>query len=466
MSPVTYAGLARRAAGYAEAYQRGGVGRGDRVALLLDRGVEAAAALTAAHAVGAIAVVLNERLRARQLQHALGDSAPRLLVTTAEMVGRAALAPQGLPPQLDPATVTDGGALSVAVVAPTDAAQIIYTSGSTGLPKGVVHTHGSVGTGVDIVHRYLGLRADDRVASLLAFSAVYGLNQLLCSFAVGATLVVERAVFPSDLVRALREDRITVAAAVPPLWTQLVGVEAFATPIPTLRQLQNAGGHLPVEIARRLRAAQPQADLILQYGMTETWRGTYLPPEETDRRLGSMGRAIPGVEILVTREDGSLCAPDEVGEIVHVGPTVAAGYWGGRADAAQAFRPHPARPGQPAVHSGDYAKADAEGFLYYVGRRDRIIKTQGLKVGPDEVADALLTSGQVREAVVTGEPDPERGQRIVAWVVLAEGGSVATLRKFVRAELPPHMQPARYEERAELPKLASGKYDVEALGLR
>lgn len=459
----SYAELAARAAGFVDAYRSRGLAPGDRVAILLDRGVHAAAALLAAHAEGAIAVVLNERLRVRQLEHILGDCTPALLVSTEELLARAALPRDAVPQLLEPANVAIGGMFLPKDVQPGDPAQIIYTSGSTGLPKGVVHTHASVGAGVAATHRYLMLRSDDRVASLLAFSAVYGLNQLLCSLAVGSTLVIERVTFATDLAQALRNDRITVAAGVPPLWSQLVAVEAFQSPIPSLRQLQNAGGHLPVEIARRLRAAQPQAELVLQYGMTETWRGSYLPPDELDRHPGSMGRAIPGVELLVSREDGSLCDVDEVGELVHVGPTVAAGYWGRRGDAQQVFRAHPARPGQPAVHSGDFVKRDAEGFLYYVGRRDRVIKTQGLKVGPDEVADALMHSGQVSEVVVAGEPDAERGQRIVAWVLMAPDGTLAALRKHARAELPPHMQPARYEERKELPRLASGKYDVEAL---
>ncbi|HRQ77468.1 MAG TPA: AMP-binding protein [Gemmatimonadaceae bacterium] len=459
----SYAELQALAAGFVAAYRARGLQRGDRVAILLDRGAAAAAAILAAHAEGAIAVVINERLRVRQVEHILADCAPAVLVSSEEMLARAALPRTQVPPLLEPLSVAPGGEFAPQVVQPQDPAQIIYTSGSTGLPKGVVHTHGSVAAGVATTHRYLMLRSDDRVASLLAFSAVYGLNQLLCSIAVGSTLVIERAVFPADLVQALRADQISIAAGVPPLWSQLVGVEAFQLPIPSLRQMQNAGGHLPAETAKRLRAAQPQAELVLQYGMTETWRGSYLPPEEFDRRPGSMGRAVPGAELLVTREDGTLCDVDEVGELVHLGPTVAAGYWGGRGDAQQVFRPHPARPGVPAVHSGDYVKRDADGFLYYVGRRDRVIKTQGLKVGPDEVADALLHSGQLSEVVVAGEADAERGQRIVAYVVLAPGGTLAALRKHARAELPPHMQPARFVERSELPRLASGKYDVEGL---
>lgn len=459
----SYGELQSLAAGFVQAFDDHRLPPGARVAILLDRGAYAAAAISAAHAIGAIAVVVNERLRVRQIEHILGDCTPALLLSSDELLARAALPRAQVPPLLDPANVAPGRSFVPRAVRADDAAQIIYTSGSTGLPKGVVHTHASVGAGVASTYRYLGLRSDDRVASLLAFSAVYGLNQLLCSLAVGSTLVVERATFAADLARALRTDRITVAAGVPPLWSQLVGVEEFQSPIPSLRQMQNAGGHLPTEIARRLSTAQPQAELVLQYGMTETWRGTFLPPAELAARPGSMGRPIPGAEIVVSREDGTLCGTEEIGELVQMGPMIAAGYWGRRPGAHQVFRPHPTRPDTPAVHSGDFVRRDADGYLYYVGRRDRVIKTQGLKVGPDEVADALLHSGQVTEAVVVGEADAERGQRIVAYVVLAPGGSLAALRKHTRAELPPHMQPARYVERAELPRLASGKYDVEAL---
>lgn len=463
---VSYADLRRLMEGYRSAYVASGVQRGDRVAVLLDRGIHAAAALSAAQAEGMIAVVLNERLRARQVQHILSDCAASLLVTTADLLARSAVTPPSYLRTLDPAVVGPNGPTPLAVVAPDHPAHVIYTSGSTGLPKGVVHTHGSIGFGVAQVHRYLGLRGDDRVASLLALSAVYGLNQLLCSFAVASTLVVDHAVFPADLVRAIRARRMTVVAGVPPLWSQLVATAEFSEPLPALRQMQNAGGHLPIQMVRRLRSAQPQAELMLQYGMTETWRGTYLPPTEVDQRPGSIGRAIPGVEILVCREDGTLCAPGEVGELVHVGRTVAAGYWGVPFESQTVFRRHALRPSEPAVYSGDFARKDEAGFLYYVGRRDRIIKSQGMRVGPDEVADALLTSGQVSEAVVTGEPDQERGQRVVAWVVLAEGGTLAQLKRYARAELPSYMQPARYELREALPRLMSGKYDLLSLERR
>ena len=459
----TFDSLRARAGAVARALRDSGLAPGDRVAVLLDRSADAAATIFGIHAGGGVAVVLNERLRPRQIEHALADSGAALLLSTSEFRERVGEAATMLREFIEVERLPSADLFAPVRRGATDLAHIIYTSGSTGLPKGVMHSHGSIAAGVATVAAYLALGAADRVAGLLALSSVYGLNQLLCSVAVGATYVPERSTFAADVVAALRARRVTVVAGVPPLWTQLLAVPEFTEPLPHLRQLQNAGGHLPVESVRRLRAAQPQAELFLQYGMTETWRGTFLPPTETDRRPGSMGRPIPGAEILVLREDGSPCDADEIGELAQAGPTLALGYWGAPAGTDETFRPHPTRARARIVHSGDQVRRDAEGFLYYVGRRDRIIKTMGHRVGPDEVADVLLASGQAAEAIVAGEPDPERGQRIVAWVVLVTGGSLQQLKRHARAELPPHMLPSRIEVLEQLPRLSSGKYDLAEL---
>lgn len=465
---TSYGALAGRAAAVAAALSASGAVPGDRAALLVERSADAIAALFGIHAAGLVATVINERLRPRQIEHQLRHSGARLLLTTAAMLER-------LPRPL----VTEATTLDLAGVsrqaqgeplgrAPQDFAQIIYTSGSTGLPKGVVFTHGALQSGVATVNAYLGQRPTDRIASLLALSTVYGLNQVLTSVACGATVVVDTSPLAAELVVTLRARGVTVLAAVPPLWLQLLGVSGFdARSLPALRLLQNAGGHLPVNAVRRLRAAVPTADLFLQYGQTETFRGTFLPPSEVDGHPDSMGRAIPGAQLLVVREDGTPAAPGEVGELVHAGPTIAAGYWDDPEATARVFRPHPdparAARGERAVSSGDLVRRDAHGFFTFVSRRDRLIKTMGFRVGPDEVADVLHASGEVGEVVITSEPDAERGERIVAFVVLHEGGDAGRLTRYCRAELPAYMVPARIEPVARMPRLPSGKYDVAAL---
>jgi acyl-CoA synthetase (AMP-forming)/AMP-acid ligase II len=465
---TSYGALTRRAAAIAAALRGSGAAGGDRAALLHERSADAIAALFGIHAAGLVATVINDRVRPRQIEHQLRHSGARVLLTTAAMLER-------LPrPLVTDATIMDlAGIAADATSEPlprggTDFAQIIYTSGSTGLPKGVVFTHGALQNGVATVNAYLGQHQHDRIASLLQLSTVYGLNQILTAVAGGAAVVVETSPLVADVVVTLRAREATVLAAVPPLWLQLLAVSGFdAAGLPALRLLQNAGGHLPVPAVRRVRAAFPHVALFLQYGQTETFRGTFLPPSEVDRRPDSMGRAIPGADLMVVHDDGTPAAPGNTGELVHTGPTIAAGYWNDPESTARVFRPHPdpvrAGLGERAVFSGDLVRRDADGFFTFVSRRDHLIKTMGFRVGPDEIADVVHASGEVREVVVVGEPDPERGERIVVYVVLRDGGDARRLMKVCRAELPAYMVPARIEPVDHLPRLPSGKYDVAAL---
>jgi acyl-CoA synthetase (AMP-forming)/AMP-acid ligase II len=456
--------LSDRSAGFAHALEETGAAPRDRVALFLERDAEAVAALFGAYAAGLVPVIVNPRLRPRQIEHVLDNAQVSVLVSSAEQLARQA--PAWEPPVrlLDAGAVQPAGVLRIRPVAADALAQIVYTSGSSGQPKGVMFCNGALLSGTGTVSDYLRLHARDRVASLLSFSGVYGLNQMLTAVAVGATLVIETSPLAADIVAAMRTAQVTVLAAVPPLWLQLLAVREFEEPLPLLRVVQNAGGHLPVEAVRRLRTLQPQADLFLQYGMTETFRSTYLEPAEVDAHPGSLGRALPGAEILVIRPDGSPCATGETGELVHAGPTIASGYWNAPEATARTFRPHPAKPDVRAVFSGDLVRRDAEGRMYYVARHDHVINTLGFRVGPDEITDVLHASGQVFEAAVTARPDAERGQRIVAVVVLAPGGSVHALRRFCRQELPSYMQPAQFDVVESLPRLPSGKFDIGALG--
>src|SRR5256886_12749563 len=298
-----------------------------------------------------------------------------------------------------------------------DVAQIVYTSGSTGLPKGVAVSHANLWALTRALVACVGLPGAERLASLLPFSFVYGVGQLLCAVGAGAALVVERSPLPQQMIDTVRGEGATVLAAVPPLWSRLLRVPAFIeAPLPRLRVMTNAGGHLPAEAVRTLRQAQPGAQLYLMYGLTEALRCTYLPPAELDRRPDSMGRAIPGGEAYVLLEDGTPAPPGEIGELVYRGPTVTPGYWDDPEGPPRVFTPNPLRPsGAPpsvtdrVVFSGDLVRRDDQGFLYFVGRRDRIIKTMGYRVGPDEILGVLYASGEVEDAVVVGETDEASG---------------------------------------------------------
>ncbi len=466
---TSYAALRDRAAAIAQALLAAGLRPNDRVAILLENGVDAVAGFFGILAAGGIAVFLNQALRPRQMAQMVGDSGAALLVTSAAV-------PPGQAPPLHASQrvlrveeIGDAAEFAPVPRAATDPAQIIYTSGSTGQPKGVVVSHANLRASVQAVTSYLGITRTDRIAGILPFGFVYGMSQVLCTVGTGAALVVERSPLASRLVAELRTQRVTVLAAVPPLWLQLLGVPAFQlAPLPDLRIVTNAGGRLPVAAVRALRQAQPQAQLFLMYGLTEALRCTYLPPEEVDRRPDSIGRAIPGASVMVLRDDLSPCAPGEVGELVHCGPTVTLGYWNDAAATARVFGPNPHQvAGAPdtarLVFTGDLARQDDEGFLYYDGRRDRMIKTLGYRVSPDEVAKVIHASGEVVDCLVVGEEDELRGQRIVAHVVLATGGSMKLLERHCGIELPRYMQPARFEVRDDLPRLPNGKHDLATI---
>ena len=446
---------------------------GDRVAVLATRGAESAAAFFGIAGAGGITVMVNETLRPRQIEHILQhcdahalvverrllDDLPRALdwegrvVDLAELVGASDEVPAGAEP------LPRVG---------NDVAQIIYTSGSTGLPKGVTITHANLWAGVRAVTSYVGITDRDRIASLLPFSFDYGFNQLLCAVFSGAALVVERSPFPQEIVVALRRHGVTVLPCVPPLWLQLLAAADFrASPLPTLRAMTNTGGRVPTDAVRSLRELQPQARLFLMYGLTEAFRATYLSPEEVDDFPDSIGRAIPGSEILVLREDGSECDSNEEGELVQRGPTVAAGYWRDPEMTAKVYRPNPRRPaGAPeserVVFSGDVVRRDEGGRLFFVGRRDQLIKTLGYRVSPDEVCDVLYASGEVAEAVVGAEPHEATTNQIVAYVVLHDAGDVERLSGFCRRELPRYMQPASIVPLESIPRTTSGKFDTAA----
>jgi len=466
---VDYGRLAARSLAIAAALRDAGVLPGDRVAVLLRRGADAAAAFFGILAAGAVVVTVNETLRPRQIDHILDHSGASALLSTAEFLDRLPREVGARTRKLDVADVPEAADGEPCPRIGPDVAQIIYTSGSTGLPKGVTISHANVWAGMTAVTAYLGIRPTDRIASLLPFSFDYGLNQLLCCAGTGAALIVEHSPVPQRIVQSLREQEVTVLPAVPPLWLQLLGTEAFRQePLPSLRLLTNTGGRIPSEAVRKLRTAQPQAALVLMYGLTEAFRSCYLTPERADRKPTSVGQAIPGAELLVLRDDLTPCEPGERGELVHRGPTVALGYWNDPDATARVFRPNPLRaPGTPeaerVVFSGDRVYRDEEGDLFFVGREDHLIKTLGYRVSPDEVADVLYASGEIVEAAVTSEPDEVRGARIVAYVVLHERGDLDRLRRFAAQELPRYMQPGRIEPLEALPRTTSGKHDAATI---
>jgi acyl-CoA ligase (AMP-forming) (exosortase A-associated) len=346
-----------------------------------------------------------------------------------------------------------------------DLAAILYTSGSTGRPKGVVLSHRNLLVGAESVSSYLENDADDVILAALPLSFDAGLSQLTTAFAVGAHVVLVNYLLPGDVVRICARHGVTGLTCVPPLWLQLVNA-TWPDDARRLRYFANTGGRMPETTLRRLRDLFPDARPFLMYGLTEAFRSTYLDPDQVDRRPDSIGKAIPNAEILVVRPDGSLADPGEEGELVHRGPLVAQGYWNDPERTAQRFRPAPGpqpawRPPDIAVWSGDNVVADAEGFLYFVGRSDDMIKTSGYRVSPTEIEEVAYGTGLVRDAVALGVEDDRLGQRVVLVVSSATADPLdkARLCDELGRRLPRFMVPSEVRELDELPRSANGKFD-------
>jgi acyl-CoA ligase (AMP-forming) (exosortase A-associated) len=351
----------------------------------------------------------------------------------------------------------------------TDPVAILYTSGSTGKPKGVVLSHRNVVVGGSSVAQYLENDSNDRILSLLPLSFDAGFSQLTTAFVAGATIVLLDYLLPNDAVRACERERITGITGVPPLWMQLAQQKWPTTATTSLRYFANTGGKMPRDTLQRLRSLFPQAKPYLMYGLTEAFRSTYLPPSEVDARPDSIGKAIPNVEVLVVRPDGSECAPNEPGELVHRGPLVALGYWMDPERTRERYRPAPGQlAGLPqkelAVWSGDTVIRDEDGFLYFVGRQDDMIKTSGYRVSPTEIEEVAFQSKLIIEGVAFGVPHDTLGQAI-ALVAKAERESANTdaLLSFFRARLPAYMVPMHVIWRDVLPRNPNGKLDRKTI---
>jgi len=358
-------------------------------------------------------------------------------------------APYRLLPWSEVANCASGAGCPPTTGVDTDVAAILYTSGSTGAPKGVVLSHRNLVVGAESVSSYLDNTAEDRILAVLPLSFDAGLSQLTTGFCVGAHVVLADYLLPGDVVRACAENQITGMVGVPPLWIQLAAQTWPSGAVAGLRYFANTGGRLPRVTLQRLRAIFPSAAPYLMYGLTEAFRSTYLDPREVDRRPDSIGKAIPNAEILVVREDGGLCGPGEPGELVHRGPLVTLGYWNDMERTAERFRPPPNRPvelctPELAVWSGDVVVRDEEGFLYFVGRRDDMIKTSGYRVSPQEIEEVVYETGLIQDAVALGLEDETLGHRIVLVVTPCDpagfdntSGSRSLRRAIVRLRLRP-----------------------------
>lgn len=492
---LSYAELWQTVCKIAAGLGRIGLDREQRVAVFLDKRIETVAAIFGISAAGCAFVPINPLLKPHQVAYILRDCDVRVLVTSPERLNLLKESLKDCPTVVHILLVDDGAVqidesrtcgwtvhrwsqlLASEERTPPrsdgidlDIAAILYTSGSTGKPKGVVLSHRNLIVGAESVSQYLENTAEDVILAALPLSFDAGFSQLTTAFSVGAHVVLINYLLPGDVVRLCAQNKVTGLTCVPPLWIQLAD-QAWPVAVGrTMRYFANTGGKMPKPTLDKLRSHFPQAKPFLMYGLTEAFRSTYLDPSEVDRRPNSIGKAIPNAEILVVRPDGTRCAPGEEGELVHRGALVSMGYWNDAQRTAERFRPAPGqdaawRTPEIAVWSGDTVIADEEGFLYFVGRKDEMIKTSGYRVSPTEIEEQAYATGLVRDAVALGVEDATLGQYVL--LVASPAGSdrldEAVLIAAMKRKLPLYMVPSVVVVRGEIPRSPNGKFDRATL---
>lgn len=476
----SYATLHLRVGEVAAGLQRAGVKRGDRVGIHLPKSLDEIIFTFATSRLGAIFVNVNYSWTAEQLEYVIKDCGIEILLTDVRRMnslkrnspffsGVRIYASVGLESEGAEAPLLK----TVPGVIDADLAALLYTSGSTGKPKGVMLTHRNLIAGAQSVASYLQNTCDDRILSILPLSFDYGLSQVTTSFLSGASVVLQPVMMAAEILSSIREHGITGVAAVPTIWVQLVKYLAENDQVvENLRYVTNSGGKIPRAVLEQMPRVFPGADIFLMYGLTEAFRSSYLPPELFREKMGSMGRAIPNVELFVVNDETGVCGPGEEGELVHRGSLIGKGYWGNPEATAEKIRPNTHLRhligDEPVLHSGDLVEWDNDGFLWFVGRADGLIKCSGFRISPEEVEDHFFRMNHVKAVAAFGVPDEILGEAVHVAVCVdpfsGEGDGWSELeRGFQRAcrqSMPNYMVPRTIHLwEGTFPLTSSGKLD-------
>lgn len=464
---LTYAQIDRRANALAHTLIERGVTRGDRVIVFGDNTVDTVVAFWAVLKANAVVSIVNPLTKADKLEYYLNDSRAAVLVTDEhlrtvwqEPSQRSRWLKATIVGPHDPVLKAERDDPPRRRNIDIDLAAIIYTSGSTGDPKGVMLTHRNMLTAATSICTYLENVEDDVILGVLPLAFDYGLYQMIMAFRMGARLVLERSfTFPAQVLKVMVEEGVTGFPGVPTIFAVLAELRNLKDyDFSRIRYVTNTAAALPVKHITMLRELFPQARIYSMYGLTECKRCTYLPPEDIDRKPTSVGIAIPNTELWLVDEQGNRLGPNQVGQLVIRGATVMRGYWEKPEATAEKLKPGPL-PGEYVLYTGDYCRLDEEGYLYFVGRMDDIIKSRGEKVAPKEVEQALYNIRGVRDAAVIGVPDEILGQAVKAFVVLENGVTLTEkdIQRECQARLENFMVPKYVEIVPDLPKTATGK---------
>jgi len=480
---LTYGQIDRMADRLAEAMMEHGLQRSDRVGIFLNNSIEAVVGIFATLKAGGTFVPINPTTKRDKLVYILKNCRATGLLVESRQAGLLEEVVGSLPalefsilcgsPNLAPQRKFRDGYCALGydtiqkektaqrpprVNIDLDLACLIYTSGTTGDPKGVMCDHSNVVFAASSIIEYIDNVQDDIVIGIPPLSFDYGLYQLLMTFKFGGMLVLERGfAYPAQVLNRMVEERVTGFPGVPTIFAILLRMDLSSYDLTSLRYLTNTAAALPPSHIQELRDKFPWARLYSMYGLTETKRTLYLPPDQLDKRPGSVGIAIPGTEAWLEDEAGNRLGPGQVGELVVRGRHVMRGYWEAPEATAARYRPGPL-PGERLCYTGDLFRQDEEGFFYFVSRKDDIIKSRGEKIAPKEVENVLYMLEGVVEAAVIGVPDPVLGQALKAFLVISGNElSETQVLAHCRAHLEDFMVPKYVEFRDTLPKTSSGK---------
>ncbi len=460
---------------------------GDRIAIYLPKQIESVISLFAATTAGGVFVPINSLLKPAQVNYILDNCQVSVLITSLSRYRQLKkslsethtirilltdCAQSDCPEECEPwdelllnHNSTECNSENIYPQRqPDDIAAILYTSGSTGLPKGVVLSHRNLIEGAKSVAQYLINQENDKILAVLPLSFDYGLSQLTTAFLVGAEVVLLEYLLPRDVINAVAKYQITGLAAVPPLWVQLADLEWPESSKRCLRYITNSGGAMPTTTTENLQAQLPNTQIYLMYGLTEAFRSTYLAPSEIANRPNSIGKAIPNANILVINQSGELCQADEPGELVHIGVHVSQGYWRNQQKTEEKFRQLPRRlqaeyGSDLAVWSGDIVTRDQQGFLYFVGRNDDMIKSSGYRISPSELEEVAYSHPSIEHVAALGINHQQLGQAILLVIAMTSNTptSKQEIMKFLKKQLPNYMHPQFIEFVDSLPRNPNGK---------
>lgn len=478
----SYLELDEKANNLANALIVNGLGKGDRVIIYIDNSYEAVIAIFGVLKAAGIFVMVNPTTKAEKLTYILNNSRAAAIISSwskSDIVLGASdntislrdvyfsgdeKRPRHKPfkklHSLNEILNSGSSSKPSESAIDIDLANIIYTSGSTGNPKGVMMTHHNMVSAANSITTYLENTVDDIIINTLPMSFDYGLYQVIMAFKMGARVVLEKSfIYPSKVINTIIREKVTGFPIVPTISAILLQMEILKEKkFDHLRYISNTAAALPVAHIKKLKDFFPSTKIYSMYGLTECKRVSYLPPEQIDMRPSSVGVGMPNTEAYVVNGKGERVGPNVVGELVVRGSNVMRGYWEMPEETEKKLRPGP-YPGEQILYTGDLFKMDEDGYLYFIGRKDDIIKSRGEKVSPKEIENVIYEIEGVEEVAVVGVPDPVLGEAIKAFIVTSNGVSISEMevQKFCSKHLEDLMVPKFIEFRGELPKSANGK---------